>query len=612
MINFGDTGLQVQYLQNFLKDNFNKNIHLSDEYDKDTHEALIEYLKLPEVVSCYEIKDKLIKRFTYKEENPPNKLIDGGGIWNFDFDMTLTEITFFNRPINQCFDNGLIFISEHIDELNEFCKQFGWYVSYYSKFNYNNDTKSTDSLKITITKESREQLLPVNDIIKMINFSTNDYLLNQCFVDENNAFHGFIQYSQYYKISIIPAKPGDTFTIAHGYKYPCEMAIAYTNHNLKELRKNDGGLYDVQNIVSHLAKSANGELNPEAYEIYTIPEDAECTYLLIQMPFKNNLISPTSKKIRVKIGDIDQDGIISIDDDNPDSDYMILKDYVESLIENRPPLHNLSGASLVAANINRDVDINGEHIINITDLRTFESKMNEAKELGLALDFGDAIYEQELDLSESDYDRLLVMYGNIEDGNKDNILNIPIYEYQSNPWMIHDSFISYILGATIHKYSHVEDITWLQETVRQLEPLYNGLRHGYYDSPEDFVQDEELRWDENKTLYKYYKKGLYTGYVLDNQTDIQNGNMRYEKTMQLSGVQILNGKWIENGEWTGKLVLTNGTITTEFAEYSLKEIIKNFQISSNEFYKNQSSEQIKFITGNIDPLTERRLKQALL
>ena len=36
-INFGDTGLIVQYIQNFLKDNYNKNIHLSDEYDKETH-----------------------------------------------------------------------------------------------------------------------------------------------------------------------------------------------------------------------------------------------------------------------------------------------------------------------------------------------------------------------------------------------------------------------------------------------------------------------------------------------------------------------------------------------------------------------------------------------
>ena len=44
-INFGDTGLIVQYIQNFLKDNYNKNIHLSDEYDKETHKALIDYLK---------------------------------------------------------------------------------------------------------------------------------------------------------------------------------------------------------------------------------------------------------------------------------------------------------------------------------------------------------------------------------------------------------------------------------------------------------------------------------------------------------------------------------------------------------------------------------------
>ena len=50
MINLGDRGLIVQYIQNFLKDNFNKNIHLSDEYDKETHQALIEYLQLPEIL----------------------------------------------------------------------------------------------------------------------------------------------------------------------------------------------------------------------------------------------------------------------------------------------------------------------------------------------------------------------------------------------------------------------------------------------------------------------------------------------------------------------------------------------------------------------------------
>ena len=97
MINFGDTGLIVQYIQNFLKDNYNKNIHLSDEYDKDTHKALIDYLKLPEIIDAIDLKDLLLSLFTFKEEQPPHRLINGGGIWNFDFEMTPTTITFYNR-----------------------------------------------------------------------------------------------------------------------------------------------------------------------------------------------------------------------------------------------------------------------------------------------------------------------------------------------------------------------------------------------------------------------------------------------------------------------------------------------------------------------------------
>lgn len=606
MINFGDRTLIVQYIQNFLKDNYNGNIHLSDEYDKDTHRALIEYLQLPEIIDSYSMKDLIIKKFTFREEQPPNALIDGGGVWNFDFDITLDTIRFYNRPINQCFDGGLRFINEYIDDVDELCRQHGWYLSYYTKFIYDKNNEVNKVAEFILRQENRKQLLPVKDIIKMINFSMNDYLLGKCFLDEDNAYHGMIQDSNIYKISYIPAKPGDKFTISHGYKYPCEIAIGYTEYTLPELKSGD--YTTVYNIVSHLSKSTYGELNPGDYEVYEIPKDSDCKYLLIQMPYKNNLISPTSQKITVKIGDINQDGVIDIDENNPESDYMLLKRYVEAKTAGENLPFTLSGANLIAANINRDIDVNGNQIIDELDLKKFEAAKEAYKTLGKAIDFGETVYEKEIDLSESDYDRLLIIYGDIEENNVNNELNIPLEDYQLNPWSIHDCFLPYILGSAIHTYSDNRDIQWLQEQITKLQPRYNGLRWGYYDSAESFVSNDYIQWNEVKSVYEYYQNGLYSGYILSSN-DIFNSELRRENNLTLANIKICNGRILVDNKWCGKLVLADGTITKELSQFSLKEIIKTFQIRTNELYKEQSKEQIKFITGYLDPLTEKRLKQ---
>ena len=74
-------------------------------------------------------------------------------------------------------------------------------------------------------------------------------------------------------------------------------------------------------------------------------------------------------------------------------------------------------------------------------------------------------------------------------------------------------------------------------------------------------------------------------------------------------MKILNGRFIVNDEWAGKLVLSSGLITKDLASNSLKEIIKDFQIKSNIFYKDKTENQIKFINGYVDPLTERLINQ---
>ena len=603
MINFGDTGLIVQYIQIFLKENHDKTMQLSDIYDKQTHKALIEYLRLPEIISAHDMKNLLIKKFTLREKQPPNELIDGGGLWNFNYELTPDRLVFTNRDINTCFNGALKFIIDYKEKINEYCNQFGWNLTYCSKPNY---IDASSKITFIIEQDSRKQLLPNKDIINMINFSTNDYLLNKCFVDENNAYHGFIQDSEYFKIAYIPIKAGDTFTISHGYKYSCEMAIGYTDNSLEELKSNSE-ICDVKNITSRLSKSKLGEINPGTYEVYNIPEDESCTYLLIQMPFKNNLMTPHSQKITIKLGDINQDGKITFDENDENSDYSLLKKYVMAIENNEPLPFKLSDKQKIAANLNKDIDINGNPVINKTDLLIFESKIKQFLNNGIPIDFGEIKYEPKINLSESDSDKLLVMFGDITKGNYNNELNIPITEFQDNPWIVHDEFLSYIMDSNIHKYSNISDITWLQNIIETLESKYHVKHYGLYDDANDYITNDKLIWNESKLLYEYYKNGLYTGIVMNNTGDIQNGYLRYENNMEKTEVTILNGKWLDNGVWNGMIVLSDGTISNNSSGNSLKEIVKQIQIQINKIYKNNASEQIKFINGYVNPLTEKYL-----
>jgi len=595
MINFDDSNLVVQYIQNFLKDNYNKNIHLSDVYDKDTHKQLIEYLKLPHIITSRDMKDLMIRSFIFREESPPNKLINGGGIWNFDYDITPDWIRFFSRPINECFIGGLKFIQQYKTQIDDLCREYGWYLANYSTFKYEEGVQYTKQVEFTIHIESRQQKLPSSDIINMINFSSGDYLFSKCFLDEDNKYHGFIQDSDKYKLAYIKVEPGETYTITHGYKYPCELAFAFTEHSLKEIQREG---YAVENIVSHLSGSIYGELNPGDYVIYDIPPDSNVTYLLIQMPFNDTLLSPTSKKIRIKVGDVNQDGIID------EQDYDLLNQWATAKENNDKPPFTLSGANLVAANINRDLDLNGNQIVNMQDVTALRLALNNSP----LPDLGEVTYEKPINLSESDYDKLLIMYGDITLNNKDNELNIPITDFQLTPWAIHESFLPFILGSAIHTYSHLDDITWLQTIAQKINPNYKGKYWGRYDSPDMFtLEDERMVWDEAKSLWKYFRQNAYTGYVLDERRNPLNGNLRRESNMELSGIQIINGKWFQNKEWTGKFVLYDGSITNEQAKHTLKEVIKYIQLKANEFYRLQQGELIKFITGYCDPLTEKYL-----
>jgi len=491
MIKFGDKNLYVSYIQNFLKENYNYDLIITDEYNINTHRTLINYLKEYEILDCYKLKDELLSYYTYRDVNPPHELIDGGGLWNFNFDISPDYIRFFNRPIKDCLTGGLKFILEHIDSVKSFCEYRGWKVTFYTTYTYT-EKGEVPSAEIIIEKTTRKQLLPGKAIIKMINLSLNQFLNNKCFLDEQHSYHGFIQDSDNYSILCVDAKPGEVFTISHAFNDTCEMAIANTNHTFEEIKNMDSVANDIQD---HLYNSALGEIKKENYVVYNIPLDSDCKTLLIQINNKRHKV-----------------------------------------------LH----------------------------------------------------------------DKILVMQGDVTYNNPNNELNIPIKEFNTNPWCIHEEFLSYILGSSIHKYSNFNDIEWLQNNVSKYFPKYIKLSAGVYDESSDYILNEYLAWDKLNSVYKYFKNNVYTGYILDSN-DILNGHLIRESDLQKSAMQIKNGKFILHDKQTGSMVLSNGFITKENAINSLREIIKHFQIESNKIYKNNSKEQIKFINGYVNPLTEKRL-----
>ena len=119
-INFDDENLIVTNIQAFLKEEVDPMLVVSGCYDESTHEALIKYLKTPNTLDYISLREKIISEFTYRESFAPFSLIDGGGIFNFDIEDTPDRLWLYTRPTSACYNNGVAFISDHIEELSNF------------------------------------------------------------------------------------------------------------------------------------------------------------------------------------------------------------------------------------------------------------------------------------------------------------------------------------------------------------------------------------------------------------------------------------------------------------------------------------------------------------
>ena len=589
-INFEDENIIVFNLQIFLKENYDKHLQLSGIYDTYTHEALINYLKQPNTEDMRVVKSKIIEKFTYRDVNPPHSLVEGGGIFNFDNKVTNDRIHFYTKPVSKYFDNGAYFISAHIQELKDFVQTMGWTVTSYSQYAYNPNDSGLQRAEIIIDKTGINNIFPNKDVLPMINLFTGRYLYNKCFISSGNAFSNILQTNKDYKVAFIPCNPGDTFTVTHGYNIACEVAVGYSEHNLTEI-KSDG--YLVNQVENRLNSSVQGPVQPGDCIYYEIPEDSNATYLLVQMPYRSDLTTSGTEKVSVILGDVNQDGIVS------EADYQLLDAYVTAKENNSPNSIELTGNALIAANVTRDLDLDGNPLIDRQDVIALQGLLSDPTSAPVVE------YERPVKVSPYELDRLLIMYG--EDA-RDESNNVPVDQFYIEPWIIHEKFIQYFLGRVIHKYSYMEDIAWLQTNLRNYNANYGYRFTGYYDTEDDYITQDKVVYDKISGRWKYYRGELYSGYYLDTTNDIQNCYIRKDDGT-MSNMEVKKGRLYINGIFDNRVILSDGRVATPESEYCLKAIVKEFQINANKnsaYSGLENSGKLTWTIGYYDVDTDER------
>lgn len=595
-INFNDEGLIIDNLQIFLRENECPTLCLSGVYDSATHKSLIRYLKKPNTESVYTVRDRIHAKFTYREEMPPHKLVDGGGILNFDNECTPYQITYRTKPTNTYYSNGIKFISEHIEELSEYVKTLGWSVTQYSTFGKGSTVANRLAAEIVISKTGITNRFPNADVLPMINLFEGLYIYNKCFIS-STTFEHYISDNSNYKIAVIPCKPGDSFTIAHGYSAACEIAVAYSEASIYEIKK--AGHY-VEHVVSRLDNSSNGAVNVGKHIVYDVPKDSSARYLLVQMPYRDDLTAYQTQKTIIHLGDVNQDGKVDA------QDVMMLDKWVTENEKDQPHSVELSKTALIAANVTKDLDLDGNPLVDRNDVTILKA----AVESGNISILGTVEYEQNIRVSSTESDRLLVMYGK-DVLNED--LNVPVNEFYVEPWAVHHQFIEYFLDRVIHPYSDIEDISWLQTNVRKLVGNYPIKYTGHYDDVKDHTTIDYIKYNKSNNRYEYYRGSRYLGSYVESDDNFKTGSI-IDATTGVVIATIANYNILINGKFDGRIIGTDGTIYSGNSQYSLRQIIRKLQKDMNDRLLSEgksSDELLKWTIGYYDVETDKEFRRLL-
>ena len=479
-IKTGDSNLVVRYLQTFLKENYNPSLFVSGTYDDETHHNLLDYLSLPNIAKINDVLDSVTEEFTTYNGNGD---IVGGLKAYFISRKEYNTIIYLSKIIN---NEVLHFVNTNIENISDYVEKFGWELTGYT----NPNQKELPRIEIRITRKDRKNWFPNRDMLYMVNAFDNNYYYDLAIRDKA-GYDDHIHQAENYRISLIKCEPNQTFTIAHGYNKPTEIVIGSCPYNINNPRKD---ILPITNVLDR----RDPPLNSGYSIVYTTSSDAK--YLVIQTPYSNDLNFGKTLRRTILLGDV------NLDDKVDEKDYELLYNYV-----NGKPGYVYTGAQAVAANITGDFDPAGNPIIDQEDVRYLREYLDGERPF-----LGRVQYTEFIDDTVSDINKLLVIYGDVSSNNENGeILNVPIESFITDPWMVHEKFLTFLLDRSISPYSRPDDISYAQNI---LEQVYSGRYHrlytGYYDTYEDWKKrgypENDCR-NNMKDIIKEYqiKRGIY-------------------------------------------------------------------------------------------------------
>ena len=537
-IKFGTDNFYVRYLKRFINHELGMPTALLGKFDRNDLKQLIKYLNLPNVKTMFEVDTEI------KEVFPQL-----GKLFNKQFNSN--SIIYTSKKIDE---ETSTFLQENLDDIKNFCSNVGWFIEdaldwvdlskdingdgsidekdreiindiilngkgshsliEYKKADINidgvvdytdlqlfNDYVTNGKLSLTLGMADRKNLFPNKDMLIFVNQFDGTFLYNMAI--RNDGIGGVDDLPHpdtngAHKIALYECKPGQKISIAHNQSQPVRLVIGGSPASIKS---NITGLF-LTNVVDTVVKA--GELFEYTCTSRKDGTGADVHYVCIQCPSSYSEISSNRKvKIQLDTGDINFDGKIDMED------YHLLARYTAKGPDVDKYKWTPTKKQLAVMNVRKDHQSTG------IDIKDAEYLYRFIKGDPSIISLGFSWYEVEQTVNVEDLpnvSNLLIIDGHYKDAN------IPVMDFIQDDWVIHEKFFNYLLGMAVHKYSDGDDITYIQQLVKEAYPNHIYNKDFFYPT---FYSDEMREVVKEYQLKQIY----YTTGDLNNDNQITSADL---------------------------------------------------------------------------------------
>lgn len=229
---------------------------------------------------------------------------------------------------------------------------------------------------------------------------------------------------------------------------------------------------------------------------------------------------------------------------------------------------NIIDSSDVNSVSSNGIDLNKDGVFDSIDENIVTKNLNKSTESDCTFEWaGETV---ELPIQES----------SVEYPITKSKLGINFGSFKDDPWIVHDKFIPYLLGMSIHKYSRSEEITMVQDMLRELYPeRFDDYVAGHYS-------------DEMRNLVLQYQMSKY---------NVKAGDLHADGLITETDEQMLLEYLDGDRELTLNQQLladTNGDTNVDESDYNLLRKYRQGIVDTLNVY------EIPFYLGWVDVQTE--------